>query len=360
MDKALALLLTTMIGAGVLALPKVLAASWPYSLLSVLFILPILYLTGYAVVELHLRMKKPAQLPSIVAHFVDERLKLIAYLFLVLSIYGALTAYFFGISSATGINPYILAALMFLAGTGVVLSGTEFLGGLSSRVALLTTSLLLFSAALNFYTVAVKGPTIPRGNLSAIFEFSATLLFALFGLNVLPEVNYLSGGKGKEIYAKALLICSALYLLYAISTVLLLGNSIEGLSTLSLAGYYRTIGPLFRLLTALVMFFPYLGLGLSLRHIYEFDLSVPRALAAFLVYLPPTFLFLLTRRYGAGFLAYLLAVGQFTLPVFIIMLLTAYIAMKNSSGEMEEPWVYILLITYAALAGKFLLNFLKI
>ncbi|MBR9679527.1 MAG: hypothetical protein GOU99_00575, partial [Candidatus Altiarchaeota archaeon] len=90
---ALAMLISTVIGAGVLGLPRVFYENGLFSIPLLAIILSAIYLLGLMILEMLDNEKKPIQLPALIASKIGEKWKKPVYFSLIFSMYGALTAY---------------------------------------------------------------------------------------------------------------------------------------------------------------------------------------------------------------------------------------------------------------------------
>ena len=324
---ALALAVSTTIGAGVLGLPKALYLVGPVGVLIGIAVAFFLILSAAMISDMLQREKKPIQIPALIAQALGERWKYFVYLTLIFSMYGALSAYHlgFGIQLKTllGFPEIYGGLLLFFVGSYLVFRGTRLVESIETPLAAALVAFLLVLAALNFANF--QGVEFAPLELGESLKFTGTMLFALFGLNVLPEMNFLTKGKPIKIYILSTVLCLVLYLGFAFSTVGVLGGETTALGTSGLADYY---GGMFNLVisvfTLTALFSSFLGIGLSLRHIYEFDFKLPRLLSTVMVVGPPLGIFLLSGPLSISFLDILGIAGELTIPLFAITLAYAY------------------------------------
>ena len=357
---AVALTVSTTIGAGVLALPKALYQTGPAGILVMLLVSFFLVISASMAWDMLRREKKPVQLPSLLADVLGEKWKIPIYLTLTFAMYGALTAYLIGfedqLSVLTGYG-FAASLLLFLTASFILFRGTKLIEDIDKPLALLLIFFLLLMISLNvlnFNSLSFSSPS-----LRDYFTMAGTSLFALFGLNVLPEANFLSGGRGRRVYIISTLICLLLYISFALSTIGVLGSNVSELGTEALARHY---GGAFKLLISLftlfALFTSFLGISLSLKHIYNFDFGIERKDSALLTLLPPLLLFLLSKRYGIGFLQILSAAGELTLPFFLIALSIAYLkvlpALKPAT-PFPRLSAYLSLLFFSSLLLSFFL-----
>ncbi len=352
---AIGLAISTTIGAGVLGLPKAFFLVGPAGIAIGLVVALFLLISAYMLADLLKRESKPVQIPALIADYLGQKWKYFVYLTLIFSMYGALSAYLIGFGDQLevliGLAPLMGGLFLFLFGAFVVFKGTRLIEDINLPISALMVAFLVGVALLNllnFRGFEFSAPTVKAG-----MQFAGTMLFALFGLNILPEINYLTKGRAKLAYTLSTLVCFFLYLLFAVTTVGVLGSETTGLGTAGLASFYGgaynlaiSIFTLFALLTS------FLGIGLGMRHIYEYDFRLPRLGATLAVVLPPLAIFLSAGYTGVSFLGILGLAGELTLPLFTLTISYAY---YRASDLIETSIPYPRLVS--ALVGLFYLSF---
>lgn len=361
---ALALAISTTVGAGVLALPKAMSKVGFFGFLLIFFPAVGVYLLSLFILDMLRFERKPVQLPALVADFLGERWKYLTYLSLIFSMYGALTAYLIGFGDQTnvllGVEPIAASLFLFFSGTLIIYTGTRLVEKFDMPLSILLIFFLLFMSFLNLFNFRYPlKASLP--DLASASSFMAVSLFALSGVNVLPEINFLAGRKARIVVLLNTLICTFLYLFFAVTTAGTLGEKITELGTKGLALYYGggflTIISLF---TILALFTSFIGLGLSLRHIYNFDFGFSRSLSTLLAVFPPLIIFFLSKHFHAGFLSILSLAGELTLPLFSLIVIWAYTRFVRRHGTEVPFFRFSVLFTtsfYLFLLISFLLNF---
>jgi amino acid permease len=325
---AIALAISTTIGAGVLGLPKALYLVGPVGILIGVLVAFSLLLSAMMLSDLLRGEKKPIQLPALLSRILGDGWKYFVYMTLIFSMYGALSAYLIGFGSqlnAVAGTPELYGGFVLFALCGyLIFRGTRMV----ERIDLpLAAALVLFLVVLSGVNVThfagFHFNSVDTGNL---LKFTGTMLFALFGLNVVPEINFLSKGKASRVYAISTFLCLLLYLGFAFTTVGVLGPETTDLGTLGLALHYGGIyNILISLFTVTALFTSFLGIGLGMRHIYQFDFKLSRMASTLAVMLPPLAVFSWSGTLGFGFLDILGLAGELTLPLFVITLSYAYL-----------------------------------
>lgn len=325
---AIALAVSTTIGAGVLGLPKALYLVGPTGVFIGVIVAFFLLLSAMMLSDMLQREKKPIQLPALLSKILGEKWKYFVYMTLIFSMYGALSAYLIGFGSQlnalTG-TPDLYSGIALFALCGyLVYKGTKVIEKIDLPLAGALVIFLIILSGINITNFSGFSFITPEtGNL---LTFTGTMLFALFGLNVLPEINFLSKGKTSRVYAISTLLCLVLYLGFAFTTVGVLGPETTDLGTRGLALHYGGLyNPLISIFTITALFTSFLGIGLGMRHIYEFDFKLPRILSTFAVMIPPLAVFSWSGTLGFSFLDILGLAGELTLPLFAITVSYAYL-----------------------------------
>jgi amino acid permease len=328
MLSAIALAISTTIGAGVLGLPKALYLMGPWGVAAGLLVAFFLILSAMMLSDMLQREKKPIQLPALISSILGDRWKYFVYMTLIFSMYGALAAYLLGFGSqlnAVAGTPELYGGLLLFAVTSyLVYRGTRVIEKVDLPLA---AALVLFLLALSAVNVThFAGFEFDSPGMAGVLTFTGTMLFALFGLNVIPEINFLSRGRVALVFTVSTLLSLLLYLGFAFTTVGVLGDQTTDLGTTGLALFYGgTYNVLISLFTVTALFTSFLGIGLGMRHIYQFDFGLSRVASTLAVALPPFALFLCSDRLGIGFLDILGLAGELTLPLFTITVSYAYL-----------------------------------
>ncbi|MBR9689935.1 MAG: hypothetical protein GOV01_03500 [Candidatus Altiarchaeota archaeon] len=327
MLSAIAMAISTTIGAGVLGLPKALYLMGPWGALLGALVAFFLIVSAMMLSDMLAREKKPVQLPTLISDILGKKWKYFVYLTLIFSMYGALSAYLLGFGSQLNTligTPHVFGGLiLFLIGGFVVFKGTKVIEKIDLPLAFALVGFLIFLSFMNIKNF--NGFTFNTPELPDTLRFTGTMLFALFGLNVLPEINFISKGRAVKVFIISTLLSLFLYLGFAFTTVGVLGSATTGLGTQGLAvhygGFYNIIISFFTMIALLTSF---LGIGLSLFHVYQFDFKLSRILSILAVILPPLGIFLYSGSLGFGFLDILGLAGELTLPLFALTMVYAY------------------------------------
>ncbi|MBR9681701.1 MAG: hypothetical protein GOV00_02790 [Candidatus Altiarchaeota archaeon] len=353
MLSAVALAISTTIGAGVLALPMAFFESGPVGLIISSVIAIFLILSGAMVSDLLREKKGPIQIPALISDIIGKRWKVLIYLTLIFSMYGALSAYLIGFGRQLAvlfpIEPIVGSLAFYLFGTYVVFRGTKIIAKIDTPMAILLVSFLIVISIVNmsnFSGVSFE----PAEGVEGLGVIAGTMLFALFGVNIIPEINYLSKGRGLEAYSISTAICILLYLAFSFSTIGVMGSRMTDLGTEGLAIHYGGLFEIFiSLFTLLALLTSFLGIGLCTQHIYNYDFKIPRKLATVLTTVPALLIYLASFFLGFSFLDILAVAGELTLPILLMLISYAYYKATKNGTKSRLPFPQIT----AVLVGLF-------
>ncbi|MBT4539010.1 amino acid permease [Candidatus Woesearchaeota archaeon] len=287
-------LIGTIVGAGILGIPYVVAESgiaigflW-IVLLGLTFLLMNLF-TG----EVILRTKKHHQLTGYAEKYLGKWGKRGMTLSMLISIYGALTAYLIG-SGATlqaifswG-SPLWYSLIFFVITAVIVVKGIKATG----RTELILISLLfLIVIVIGLLSVAnFNAANFVPHSFAKFFVPYGVVLFAFMGMPAIPEITQ-ELKRNKKQLKKAIIIGSVapiiLYLVFTVIILALIGVDQfsllapnERIATIALSVYGNPVlGVLANILAVLAMFTSFLTLALALTSMYHYDYNVKKWLA---------------------------------------------------------------------------------
>lgn len=340
---AISTLVGTIVGAGILGIPYVVSqAGFGYGFILMIILGCAFLLLHLFMGEIVLRTKKQHQLTGYAEKYLGKKGKAVMTLTMLLSNYGALTAYLIGegatLQAIVGFgDPLLYTLLFFVVSLFIVYKGIKTTG----NTELVLVSLLLLSVVVMGIFSLDK---ISLANLSGFtpahfFLPYGVILFAYIALPAVPEVQEVLG-KHKNKMKKAIIIASVipifLYILFAFVVVGIVGKANfsllepnQQIATIALSIYSLPILSLFaNILAILAMFTSFLTLGLALVGLYEYDYGFKRSLA-----------FVLT----------------FSIPLVIVLLkLTSFIAVLGITGAFAgglEGILVVLMYWKAKLKG---------
>lgn len=299
---ASATLMGTVVGAGVLGIPYAVAQSGLF--IGIIHILII----GFALLVLHLclgeitlRTNGLHQLSGYIGKYLGKWGKGFMIFSMIFGIYGALVAYIIGegeiFATVLGFGSPFLYALIFFVIVSLILHyGIKATGRFELIITALLVLVIFIIGALSydkinpsyFTGVSLKNMLFPYG----------VILFAFVGTAAIPELKE-ELAKEKQKLKKAIIIGSIIpIVLYFLFTIIVLGivgyNNFsllgpnERIATVALSIFSEKYLAIFaNIFAAFAMFTSFIGLGLALKEMYEYDLHIKKILALFLTIIPP-------------------------------------------------------------------------
>jgi len=294
--KATALLTGTVIGAGVLGIPYIVAKSGFLTGLLVMVVLGLLILMlNLFYGEVILRTTGNHQLPGYAERYLGKKAKTIAVFSLFFGIYGALVAYIIGegrsLSSIFGLNPFIFSILFFIFASYIVYRGLKEISKYEFYFLALVLFLILVISGISIFSGDFDPENVSKFEVRNLFIPFGVILFAFRGLEAIPEMKeYLT--KDRKKLKKAITIGSLIplfvYVLFAFATIGITGSNTTEIATIGLGNqlgeFILLFGNLFAIFAMLTSF---LTLALAMKEIYMFDYKIKPKLAwALTVFIP--------------------------------------------------------------------------
>ncbi|MBI2666785.1 amino acid permease [Candidatus Woesearchaeota archaeon] len=295
-------LIGTIIGAGILALPYVLAkAGFLYGLIAlIIFGIIFLYLNLF-IGEIVLRTKKQYQLTGYAEKYLGvwgKRLMTFSFIF---GIYGALIAYTIGEGQALHAifkmgSPLLWSLIFFAVALFIVHKGVATTGKIELVLVTLLIGVIFLIGVLSFDRIQL-GHLSTRNLLYFFFPYGA-LLFAYSGGASVPEMQEVLG-KDKKLLKKAIiwgtLIPIIVYVLFSAVVLGIVGlehfealQPNERIATVALSFYASPfLGTLANIVAVLTMSTSFLTLSLALLGMYTYDYAFSRWKASLLTFLIP-------------------------------------------------------------------------
>ncbi|HIH72905.1 MAG: Aromatic amino acid permease [Thermococcales archaeon 44_46] len=341
-SEALAVLIGTQIGAGVLGLPY--AAKEVGLIPSILVLVEVMLLMLFtARIILYFSAKMGgAQLSTVAKKMLGRGGGLVMLISLTFMSFGTLLAYIAGMGNVFaalfGVSPKVGALIFWVFASLVIYMGIEVSG--KSELTMSLAMLVLF--------MAVGVLLLPRGklenalysNISSLWKIVGVSIFALGCHSIIPDVYKGLGSyeETKKILTWAFIIPTAIYALFMASFLLVFGKETPQIATQALENLFGKTGflvgnfiPFFAITTS------YIGLGLAQLSNMEEYLGMDKKLAWAITVVPPLVVYLL----GVGdFVSVLGLVGDTgDLMAFIVLPIVLYITHKlgfaNVEGEVE-------------------------
>lgn len=287
--EAVATLVGTAIGAGVLGLPYAIShAGFGIGIAMLLMLGWVNIILQMMFAEVTLRTKDQHQIPGYAGIYLGPYVKKLGFVVGISSAYGTLLAYMI----ASG---QILQAL--LGGSSTLWSVVYFAGisfiifkGLDT-IKILEVIMSAFVASIMVLIWVVAFPHVDVNNL-LFMHFDQTaqvygvLLFALSATVAIPEVRQELVGQEK-IFPKVIIAANLFTIvIYSLFTLFVLGVTGSSTTEVATIGLGHSIGPWMLVIGNILAFFTIttscLTIGLAVRRVFQFDYGFPRwkALAA--------------------------------------------------------------------------------
>ena len=287
---AISMLIGTIVGAGVLAIPYVVAQSGfligfvDIVLVGVVFLFLHLFLG-----EIVLRTKKQYQLTGYAGKYLGKWGKRLMAFAMVFGIYGALIAYIMGegvaLQKIFGGNSILYSLIFFIIISLIIYKGVKATGKAEMVVIGL---LFLVVILIGIFSIGEMDVThLTTVHWSKFFLPYGVILFAFVGTAAIPELQEELGSQKKHM-KKAILwgsiIPIVLYLVFAAIVVAIVGlenfellQPNERIATVALSIYANPLLGLFaNIFAALAMFTSALTLGLALKEMYQYDFGLSK------------------------------------------------------------------------------------
>jgi amino acid permease len=371
--EAVSTLVGTVIGAGVLGMPYVIAKAGLLNGIIIIILLGIALTILYLYYgEIILRTKKLHQISGYAEKYLGKWGKLIAAISFIISMYGALVAYLFGsgaaLSAIFGGSSLLFSLGFFLVGAILIYIGIK---AVERSEPVLMVIVIILVMAICFLNIRHIRPEHLTGfSLQTLLIPYGLVLFALLGTNAIPEMREELAGNEKKLkkcIIIGMIIPIIVYIIFSVVVVGVVGlDGFEALdensriATIALIPYVGAhmaiIGNIFALFAIATSF---LSVGLSLKETFILDLHLDPKLAMLLTFLPPMipFLFRLT-----SFIMVLeimgIAVGGITAFLIIFMFWNAkrYHERKPEYSLSPSPilgWLILGLVLLGTIYGLF-------
>ncbi len=307
----LAILLGTILGAGIYGIPYVASKSgFTIALFYILFIGLIVLFINLYLGETVLRTKGKHQLSGYAKRYLGKIGKNFMSFAFIFGIYSALVAYTLGIGESfsflffknTGYS-LLFGLLFMILMTGFLWKGLRFLKryekiGVSIILILLIAITLIFAKKISL-------DNLSGFNFNYLFLPFGVILFSFLGFAVIPEINLVL--KKDKILMKKILIFGSLipiifYSLFSFVVVGFKGSETPEVATLAL-------GTIFIFLGIFSMSNAYLALGNALQDHLLYDDYDKKKKAWFLSAIVPIFLFLFIKMFNYFSFTKILSIG---------------------------------------------------
>jgi tyrosine-specific transport protein len=316
--EAVAVIIGTVIGAGVLGIPFVFAQNNFY-ISSILLVVVALAMTMLMLFlgEITLRTNGKHQITGYTEIYLGKVAREFQAIVLILGVYGSLVAYTIGQGSVFanlfGGSELVWSLVFFACFSLLIVIGLSVIKHVEL---VLTIALFIILAVIGFLSMqSVNLTNIGGFDTTGLFLTYGVVLFACSGVIAVPHARSVLEGRGREKYLKRSIVAGSLFppLLYLIFAFLVVG--VTGVATTDVAtiGLGNAIGPQMIIIGSVFAFFAmstsFLTMGLALQDIYQYDYRMPKIYASVLVVSIPLIMFLAGVRDFIQVLGFVGAVG---------------------------------------------------
>ncbi len=278
--KAISILTGTTIGAGVLAIPYVVAkAGFLTGLLDIILLGIVILTINLSVGEIVLRTKGKHQLTGYAEKYLGKKGKIIMTLTMVVGIFGALLAYIIGVGEALGaifnLNAFWFSLGFFVVAAALLYFGIKSVAESELLLTGLVLTLILIISFVCIFSGKISLSNLSEFNLMKIFIPYGVILFAFIGASSVPEMAEVFK-KNKKNFRKCIIIGSLIplfiYSIFALSVVGVFGTKVTQIATLGLGlEFGKVIVVIANLFATFAMTTSFLTLGLALREMFDYD-----------------------------------------------------------------------------------------
>lgn len=326
--KAVAALIGTVIGAGVLGIPyAVQHVGFPGAIILMITVSVIMVILQLMFAEITLRTPSDHQIPGYSKMYIGPLAKRIAFVVGVIAGYGTLFAYVLGqgavLSTLFGGSEFMWSVVFLVAGSAVIYRGIRAVMNSELR---LTGFIFLVVLIIGVFSVPYLNlDQVMYVNFEDVLIPYGVLVFAFSGIAVIPQIRKKLKGHEKN-FTKAILLGNALvFALYAFFTFIVLG--VTGVYTTQIAtiGLGQAIGRYMIVLGDVLAFFTistsFITIGMALRRVFQFDYGLKRLHALVLTISVPFILLILQL---SSFIQVLTLVGGVLIGIQAIIIILSF------------------------------------
>jgi amino acid permease len=340
---AISTLIGTVIGAGIFAIPYVVAkAGFITGLIDIILIGAAVLLMNLYIGEITLRTKGFHQLTGYAERYLGKIGKKLMAFAMIFGIYGALIAYMMGEGQALHAifkisSPLFFSFLFYVIVIIIVYLGLKAIA--DSEMFMVPIIILLTLVIIFFAFNKLDFTNLTSFNITKIFLPYGVILFAFLGSSAIPEMReelVKNEKQMKKCILIGMLIPMFIYLLFAFVVVGVTGLSTTEVATIGLGNKIGEIMILFgNIFVVFAMATSFIALALALEQMFNYDYKLSKNISWLLTVIIPLIIFL-TIRNIAGFSTVINITGAISGGLTgILVVLMAWSAIKKGNRKPE-------------------------
>jgi len=339
--RGIATLTGTIMGAGFLGIPYVIAKSGFLIGLVWMFLISIIMLFVNLVLgEIVLSTNQQHQLPGYASKYLGRKTKIFIFLASIFGLYAALIAYLIGegeslsfiFTNSTNYSLFLGIIFWFIV-AGISFKGIRNFKKIEP-LAVLAVFIVVFLLGVLFWN-KINFQNLTYVNFKFLLLPFGVVLFAFLGMSAIPEIRRVLE-KNEVMMRKVIIIGSLIplivYILFTIVILGLYGSNVSEIATISL-------GKIVTLLGVFTMFTAFLALNLALQDTLRFDFSLGQKKAWFLATFLPLIFFLTIKIFNlAGFVKVLSLGGAISGGLLGIAILLIHEHLQKQKRERKPEF----------------------
>lgn len=344
--EAIFVLTGTIIGAGVLGIPKVISEVGAFVGCGYIIIIGlIIMMLNLCVGEIALRTKKRHELTGYAEKYLGKKAKSIMYFSMMFGVYGALVAYLIGIGKSIeaiiGGNFFLYSVIIFFVYSLLIYTGLKAIKRSELVFGILMFTFISLTCIFSLKHINLVNLLVSNFKWSNILLPYGTIFFAFIGSSAIPEIREILRKNEKKL-KKAIILGSLIplitYLIFALIVIGVTGLETTNIATIGLGNnigsYMILLGNMFAIFSMTTSF---LGLGLALKWVYECDYNLGSFKSSLLTCVVPLILFVGLYLFDKlDFLKVINITGAVTGGIEGFMIVLIYNAVKKKSERKPE------------------------
>lgn len=339
--EAVSVLVGTIIGAGILGIPYVVAqAGFLTGVVAIVVISVAVILINLFLGEIVLSTKIRHQLTGYAEKYLGKPGKYLMFFSVIFGFYGALLAYIIGegevLAVLMGGSPFIYSLLFFVFGSLLVYLGLTIV----KKFEFIMTLIILLIVAIIFLWGAgsINFNNLLEFNWTKLLVPYGVVFFAMGGTSAVPHLRTVLKGREKLVRRAIIVGVSIPFLVYLIFTLIVVGVTGTATTEVATVGLGMAISKLMVIFSSLFAFFAmatsFLTIGLALKDTYQFDIKFNHFWSWVLACFLPLIIFLLGLT---SFIKVIGTVGAIGGGLEGLLILAIYVKLKTQKQKEREP-----------------------